>query len=122
MFSKNLMLSLKDKVTSIICHLSTISNQSSVSQLTKVKLRDLQKLLRYLSEIMSYVIKCGIVVVVVERLVSQCLNSFNISSLFSGGIIISSTFLKFVSDFTILSAILFPKKLSFTLAVLWTTF
>ena len=70
----------------------------------------------------SNVVLAVVVVVVVERLVSQCLNSFNISSLFSGGIIISSTFLEFVSDFTILSAILFPKKLSFTLAVLWTTF
>ena len=63
---------------------------------------------------------------IVFHFYNTCLNSFSISFLFSGGLIISSKFLKFSSNFTILSscdlatasAILFPKNLS----VLWTTF
>ena len=53
-------------------------------------------------------------------------NSFNISSLFSDGINISSIFLKFSSItgfvFTFLLAILFPINLPVASAALWTTF
>ena len=55
-----------------------------------------------------------------------CLNLFNISSLFSGGIIISLTFFEFLSNtgfyFTILSTILLPINLSVVSAALWATF
>ena len=57
---------------------------------------------------------------------NTCLNSFNISFLFPGGIIISSTFLEFSSitgfNFTILSAILFCINLPVVSAALWTNF
>ena len=57
---------------------------------------------------------------------NACLNSFNISSIFSGRIIIYSAFLGFSSityfRFTLLSAILFPVNLPVVLAALWTTF
>ena len=49
---------------------------------------------------------------------NTCLNSFNISSLLSGGIIISST----CFGFTILSVILFPINLPGASAALWITF
>ena len=49
---------------------------------------------------------------------NTCLNSFNISSHFSDGIIISSTYLKFSSGFTVLSAIMFPIKSSAASAAL----
>ena len=59
-------------------------------------------------------------------LYNTCLNSFNISSYFSGRIIISSTFFQFSSgtcfDFNILSAILFPINLFVASVALWTTF
>ena len=55
-----------------------------------------------------------------------CLNLFNISSVFSGGINISLTFFKFLPNtgfyFTILSTILLPKNLSVVSAALWATF
>ena len=57
---------------------------------------------------------------------NTCLNSFNISSLFSGGIIISSTCLRFSSitcfGFATLLAILFPVNLTVASVALWTTF
>ena len=57
---------------------------------------------------------------------NTCLNSFNISSLFYGGIFIFSIYFKFSSetcfDFTILSAILFPLNSPVASGALWTTF
>ena len=53
---------------------------------------------------------------------NTCLDSFNILSLFSGGIITSSTFLDFSSGLTILSAILFPINPPVASAALWTRF
>ena len=57
---------------------------------------------------------------------STCLNSFNISSLYCGGIIMLSTSVKFSSEtgfcFTVLSAILFPIKSPVVSAAFWTTF
>ena len=57
---------------------------------------------------------------------NNCLNSFIISSHFSGEIIISLTLLGFLSitsfGFPILSAILFPIYSPFASAALWTTF
>ena len=57
---------------------------------------------------------------------NTCLNSFNISSLVSDGIIISSTFLEFSSItgfcFRTLSAILIIKNLPVASAALWNTF
>ena len=59
-------------------------------------------------------------------LYNTCLNSFSISSFFSSGITISSTFFGFSSgtgfNFTILSAILFPMNLPVNSATLCTTY
>ena len=57
---------------------------------------------------------------------NTCLNLFNISSLFSGGIIVSSTFHEIISgagfSFTILSSILFSMNFPVGSAALWATF
>ena len=57
---------------------------------------------------------------------NTCVNSFNISSLCSSVMIISSTFLEFATGtgfgFTTLSAILFPINSPVALAALWTDF
>ena len=56
---------------------------------------------------------------------NACLNSFDTSYLFSGGIFISLSFLEFSTDtdfgFIMFSAILFPIKSSVASVVLWTT-
>ena len=57
---------------------------------------------------------------------NTCLNLFNISSLFSGGITISSTSFKFSPgtcfDFTILLVIMFPMNSPVASVALWTMF